>query len=140
MDKRFTSLQYTLSRVEIKEKFLSCCKNRSLSAGFNIFWAVLLYCKLYNTEIKYCRIFLHEFSTKALHMGYAATYGEPTLHQACFCKQCQIRTECLEVLLERGHFKGPDGKFPPSVDSIDKWCPDDQVPLPYFKMYYDLCM
>ena len=73
-------------------------------------------------------------------MGYATTYGKPTLHQACFCKQCQIQRECLEVLLERGHFKGPDRKFPPSVDSIDKWCPDDQVPLPYFKMYYDLCM
>ena len=50
MDKRFTSSQYTLSRVEIKEKFLKCCKNRSLSTGFNIFWAVLLYCKLYKTD------------------------------------------------------------------------------------------
>ena len=138
MNTRFSSLQYTLSKDEIKAKFLSCCKNRSLSAGFHMFWAVLLYCKLYNTDINYARIFIHEFSTEALHMAYAATYGQTLLHQACFCKQCQIRNHCKEVLTERGHFKGPDGKFPKTVDTIDKWCPDDQLPLPYFKMYFDL--
>ena len=140
MDPRFRSLQYTLSREEIKAKFLSCCSNRSLSRGFNMFWAALLYCKLYNTKMKYARIFFHEFSTKALHMAYAATIGNPILHRTCFCKQCQIRDHCLAVLLERGHFKVPDGKYPHTIDSIDKWCPDDKEPLPYFKMYFDLSM
>ena len=106
------------SREEIESKFLSCVTNRSLNGGFDIFWAVLIYCSLYKTTIQKARPFFREFSTKALHMGYN-DISSP-IHHACFCKYCTIRDHCFAILMERKQFSGPDGYYPSTIESIDE--------------------
>lgn len=119
MANKFSDMKHTFSREEIKTKFLSCVNNRSLSDGFEIFWAVLIYCELYNTKLADARPFFREFSTKALHMGYDAMIGKPVIHYGCFCKYCITKDHCYAVLIERKHFSGPDDYYPRSIESID---------------------
>ena len=64
--------------------------------------------------------------------------GSPAIHHGCFCKYCITRDHCYAVLIERKHFSGPDGYYPSTIESIDKWAPDDKEPIPYFRMYCDL--
>ena len=123
---------------EVKEKFMSCTSERSLSCSFNIFWAVMLYCKLFNKELNEIEDFITQFSTKALHMGYAAMMSSVVIHHGCFCKYCKIRDQCQKILIRRGKTGGPDEYYPTTIDSVDSWAPDNNKPLPYFNLYFDL--
>ena len=116
---------------------MSCTSDRSLSRGFNIFWAVQLYCLLFKKDLNEVCCFIEQFSTKALHMAYAAMMDSVIVHHGCFCTYCKVKDHCRAVLIERGKFPGPDGYYPCSIESIDKWAPDEKQPLPYFHLYFN---
>ena len=120
--------------MTLKQKILSCSSERSLLRGFDIYWAVLLYCEYYSKTINQCEVFLTQFSTKSLH------WANDTLqrHVNCNCDYCKIQQKCQNVLIKRGHFAGPDEYYPTSLESIDLWTLETQEPLNYFKMYFDL--
>ena len=120
--------------INIKQKFLSCTSERSLIRGFDIYWAVLLYCEFFSKTIDDCDDFFKEFSTKSLHLANNVLLR----HVNCNCKYCKIQRKCRNTLIQRGHFKGPDGYYPSSIKSIDSWQPDTQEPLNYFLMYFNL--
>ena len=125
-----------ITNEEIKSQFLSCRSERALPTGFSIYWAVMLYCEIFNKTIDEIREFLKEFSTKALHMGYAATIGVPVIHHGCFCKFCKIHDHCGAILIERGKMADPTGYYPITIKSIDEWAPDVNKPLSFFNLYF----
>ena len=138
MSNKVSDMRYTFSREEIKTKFLSCVTNRSLSDGFDIFWAVLIYSRFTIQVLAKQDLFFKNFRQKALHMGYDAMIGSPAIHHGCFSKYCITRDHCYAVLIERTQFSGTEGYYPSTIESIDKWAPDDKEPIPYFRMYCDL--
>ena len=97
----------------------------------------MLYCEIFNKNLDEIRDFIDQFSTKALHMGYAATIGSPVVHHGCFCKYCKIHDDYGAALIKKNQMTDPTGYYPITIESIDKWAPDINKPLPYFKLYFD---
>ena len=120
--------------MNLKQKFLSCTEERRLLRAFDIYWAVLLYCEFFSKTVNECDEFVEQFSTKSLHWAHDVLRK----HVNCNCNYCKICYKCRNILIKRKHFSGPDEYYPTYLEDIDKWAPENQEPLNYFKLLFDL--